>query len=172
MKNKLITASMVFMLLVPLVFGACGSNQEGFAIYLTKENIPVDKISIMSHVEIADSPLISLKDIKSYAWDKQEIELTPEAFQRIRALKVPTNGTIFIVCLNKQITYPGALWTPVSSQSYNGITIMVPPFPLNKLPPNTIKIDTGYPSSSFFQGNDLRFNAEIKDALSKAGKLK
>jgi hypothetical protein len=171
MKMKLITASIVFTLLEPFLFGGCGSKLggEGFAIYLTRDNIPPDKIAMQSHVEIADKPLISINDIKSYTWDTHKIELVPEAFQKLKALKVPTTGISFAACVNKSPVYCGAFWTPVSSQSFDGVTIMMPS---NYLEDNVISLQPGYPGLAFFSGKDPRSNPLIKEALEKAGKLK
>jgi hypothetical protein len=172
MNIKLITASLVALLLAPFLFGGCYSvspAQKGFAIYLTRENTPPSQMEILSHIAIAETPLISNDDIVSYIWDTHEIKLTPEAFQKLQPLQVPTTGVSFVVCVDESPVYWGAFWAGYSSQSFTGVTIMVPTLGLAE---NTIEISLGYPSTSFYKGEDPRGETRIKDALQKAGKLK
>lgn len=174
MKKMIITALMVAILLAPFLFGGCGSEEdiptgEGFAIYLTRDNLPVDRMEAQSHIAIAETPVIVSDDIIYYDWEKHEMNLTTEAWGRLNAVKVPMNGTPFLVCVDKNPVYWGAFWTPVSSQSFEGVTIRVPSISLKN---NIVKIELGYPSPSFFRGEDPRANALIKEALQKAGRLK
>ena len=84
-------------------------------------------------------------------------------------LKVPTYGKSFVVCVDKAPVYWGAFWTPISSQSFNGITIWV--FP-QALKDNCIKLELGYPEPAHFKGDDPRSNPVVMESLKKAGKLK
>jgi hypothetical protein len=156
------------MLLIPLAFYSC-TSPEGFAIYLTRDDTPVSEMPALSHVDIADEPIISADDIISYSKNTHEIELTAEAYQRVTELKVPTSGTAFLVCVDKAPIYWGAFWMGFSSQSFDGVTIMVLP-PSQK--ENVIQLELGYPSLSFYQGEDPRSNPEILKSLEEAGKLK
>jgi hypothetical protein len=171
MKMKLITASVVLMLLVPFLFGGCSGNAktEGFAIYLTKYDVSPDKMEMLSHADLADKPLISGDDIIAYYQDTHEIQLTSEAYQRIDAIKVPTTGVSFMVCVDRSPVYRGAFWTPISSQSFDGITIWVKPSLAGE---NRIQISLGYPTTDFHKGGDPRSSPIIIDALKAAGKLK
>ncbi len=172
MKKRLIAVSIVILLLMPFIFNSCNSQnpgQEGFAIYLTRDDIPASQMEALSHVELADEPVISTDDIISYDKDTHEIELTADAYERVQALKIPTSGKSFVVCVDKGPIYWGAFWTPISSQSFDGVTIWVP-----SLSPkgDIIKLELGYPSESFYQGEDPRSNPEIMQSLEQAGKLK
>lgn len=174
MKTTLIVALIVVWLSTLPVFNACSSPEtaqppEGFAIYLTRNDIPVSQMEALSHVDLADEPLISISDIISYNIETHEIELTPEAYERVMGLQVPTSGKSFMVCVDKQPIYWGAFWTPVSSQYFTGVTIWIPLFSQQE---NTIKLELGYPSASFFQGDDPRSNCDIMKSLEQAGKLK
>lgn len=142
---------------------------EGFAIYLTAKNVPVSQMPTLSHVDLAEKPLLSLPDIVSYDWNRHEIKLTSAAIKRLDALQVPTSGTAFVVCVDRQPLYWGAFWVGYSSQSFDGITIMLMP-PLST-EEDTIQIGHGYPSSGYYKGEDPRSDPRIMDSLKKAGKL-
>jgi hypothetical protein len=169
MKKKLLTTSIVFLPLILLALAGCNSQTEGFTIYLTRDDIPVSQMEALSHVEIANTPVISSKDIISYDKETHEIELKADAYERVQALQVPTSGRSFVVCVDKGPIYWGAFWIPISSQSFNGVTILIPAFSQQG---NIITLELGYPSENFFTGEDPRSNSEILTSLEKAGKLK
>ena len=102
------------------------TQNEGFAIYLTKGDIPPSQMEALSHVDIADKPVIGLDDIVSYNSTNHEITLTENGMKNISSLQVPTSGKSFLVCVNKSPIYWGAFWTPISSQSFSGVTIEIP----------------------------------------------
>jgi len=123
----------------------------------------------MSHLELADEPLISVVDIVSYSKSTHEIELTAEAYRRIAALKVPVSGKAFVVCVDGHPVYWGAFWTAISSMSFDGVTIELPIRP----EPHVIQLQLGYPESpELFRGEDPRGNREIVESLKQAGKLR
>ena len=62
----------------------------------------------------------------------------------------------------------GAFWTPISSLSFDGVTIWKP---YSSQGPRVITLELGYPSSSFYGGKDPRNSAEILNSLEQAGKL-
>jgi len=157
------------LLMAVISFYGCKSPEgEGFAIYLPAHDIPVSQMPILSHVDIADQPIISLQDIITYNAQTHELKLTDTAFKRISQLQVPTSGKSFLVCVDKNPVYWGAFWTPMSSQSFDGVTIWKP-YSLSK--PYIITLELGYPSSSFYGGEDPRNKPEIISAFEKAGKL-
>ncbi|APV43470.1 hypothetical protein Dform_00107 [Dehalogenimonas formicexedens] len=161
---------LVAAITVTLALGACtakGPATEGFAIYLTKNDISPAMLPAMNYIGLADAPLISGDDVVSYNAETHEIRLSDQAFIKITQIEVPTAGKSFVVCVDKQIMYVGAFWTPISSQSFDGITIMKP----LTTDPKTITVRLGYPIASFFKGYDQRSNPKIIDALEKAGKL-
>jgi hypothetical protein len=64
-------------LLILAATGSCSSQKgEGFSIYLLARDIPVSQMPVVSHLEIAARPLISTRDIISYAKETHEIKLT------------------------------------------------------------------------------------------------
>lgn len=141
---------------------------EGFAIYLTKEDIPPARMEALSHVDMADKPIISIEDVITYNAQTHEIKLTAGAFERISQLEVPVRGKSFLVCVDKVPIYWGAFWTPISSISFDGVTIWKPLGPKDD---NIITLGLGYPSSSFYGGKDPRNNAKVAESLEQAGKL-
>jgi hypothetical protein len=141
---------------------------EGFAIYLTRDNIPPGNMEILSHVDVAEWPIISIQDIVTYNAQTYEIQLTDEAFNRLAQLDVPVGGKSFLVCIDGTPIYGGAFWTPISSMSFDGITIWKP---LGSQEPKVITLEQGYPSSSFYNGEDPRNNPAILQSLEQSGKL-
>lgn len=141
---------------------------EGFAIYLTRDDIPPEKMEMLSYVEIADQPIISIQDIISYNAQTHEIKLTDQAFERIAKLEVPIRGKSFLVCVDKAPIYWGAFWTPLSSMSFGGVTIWQP-LGIQEL--KFITLERGYPSSSFYTGEDPQNNTTILQSLEQSGKL-
>jgi hypothetical protein len=152
-----------------LISGGCSAaSHEGFAIYLTRGDIPPAHLPALSHIDITDQPVIATNDIVSYNAATHEIALTAETFDRISRLEVPIRGKSFVVCIDRQPVYCGAFWTPISSMSFDGVTIWKP---LGPQEAKTIKLELGYPSSSFYGGADPRNNAGVMESLRQAGKL-
>jgi hypothetical protein len=150
------------------------SNDEGFAIgggfaiYLTKQDIPPAQMEALSHVDIAERPIITISDIITYDAQEHELRLTASAFERISQLDVPTRGKSFIVCIDKAPIYWGAFWVPWSSMSFDGVTIWKP---LTLEEPHVIRLELGYPSSALYIGEDPRSNPVVIESLEQAGKL-
>jgi len=164
----LVTVSVTISCIILLLSGCSVPNHEGFAVYLTREDIPPSQMPILSHIDIVEQPVLSMEDIIAYNAQTHEIKLTADAFARITKLDVPVRGRSFVVCVDRQPLYAGAFWTPISSISYNGVTIWKPLIPRE---PQIIKLELGYPSSSFYGGEDPRANPEIFKSLEQAGKL-
>lgn len=159
----------IVLICILLISSGCSdTNHEGFAIYLTREDIPPARMEALSHVDITDQPVISMKDIITYNAQTHEIKLTANAFERISQLDVPVRGRSFMVCVDRKLIYWGAFWTPLSSMSFDGVTIWKP---LGSQGPEIITLELGYPSSSFYAGEDPRNNPEVLNALKQTGKL-
>jgi hypothetical protein len=161
-----LTAVIVFVLLISN--GCSAPDHEGFAVYLTKGDIFPAQMPALSHIDIAEQPVIAMNDIIAYNAKTHEITLTANAFDRISSLEVPVRGKSFMVCVDRKPIYWGALWTPISSISFDGVTIWKP---LSSAEPKVIKLDLGYPSLTFYGGDDPRNNAEVLKSLEQAGKL-
>jgi len=141
---------------------------EGFAIYLTKQDIPPAQMGDLSHVDIAERPIITISDIITYDAQEHELRLTSSAFERISQLDVPTRGKSFIVCVDEAPIYWGAFWVHWSSLSFDGVTIWKP---LSLEEPHVIRLELGYPSSALYIGEDPRGNPVVIESLEQAGKL-
>jgi len=129
---------------------------------------PGSQMPVVSHLELADEPLISIKDIISYRKETHEIELTATAHERVSKLEVPVNGKVFVVCIDRCPMYWGAFWTPISSISFDGVTILKP-LPSDRY---LIQLQLGYPSPEFFTGTDPRPDPGIVQSLERANKLR
>ena len=148
--------------------GCAASDGEGFAIYLTRDDIPPAQMEALSHVDLADSSFIGMDDIVWYNQQTQVLKLTPDAYERLAKLEVRTSGKSFLVCVDKSPVYWGAFWALFSSQSFAGVTIWQP---LNPSATPIVTIRLGYPASSFSDGEDPRNKPEIIQSFQKAGKL-
>lgn len=140
----------------------------GFAIYLTKDDIPPERVPVLSHIELADRPVISIEDIVSYDPDTYALELTRSAYERVASMGVPVRGLTFMVCVDGGPVYHGAFWTMLSSAMYDGVTIMQP---LNTDAPPFIVFGLGYPSEDYYGGTDPRNDQVIIRSLEAAGKI-
>ena len=161
-------AAHIVVVAIIILSGCTAAKGEGFAIYLTKEDIPPDQMEALSHVDIADQPIISMGDIITYNAQTHELKLTTSAFERISQLDVPVRGESFLVCVDNAPIYWGAFWTPISSMSFGGVSIWKT---LSSQELKVIALELGYPSSSFYSGEDPRNNAKVMKSLEQAGKL-
>jgi len=155
----------IILVLGILVSSICVTSEgEGFAIYLTKQDIPPAQMEALSHVKLADQPIISVEDVITYDAQTHEIKLTDEAFERISQLDVSTGGKSFIVCVDKRPIYWGAFWVPWSCTFFVGVTIWLPPI-LEE--PHVIRLEL----SGLYSGEDPRSNPVVIESLEQAGKL-
>jgi hypothetical protein len=161
-------AALIVVGTILILSGCATAKGDGFAIYLTKADIPPAQMEALSHVDIAEQPIISMEDIITYNAQTHELKLTESAFERISQLEVSLGGKSFVVCVDRGPIYWGAFWSMLSSVSFDGVTILTP-FILEE--PYSITIELGYPSSSFYGGEDPRNNPEVMSALDEAGKL-
>jgi phosphate transport system substrate-binding protein len=144
---------------------------DTFAIYLVDEATSTAELAetVLEDLELKETSIISADDIISYTRESHQIELASAAYGRLLADldRVGTSGRPFVVCVGSQRIYAGAFWTPVSSQSFDGIAIVLLP---NE--EHTIRIQLGYPESlELFRGFDLRADPRILRSLGEAGKL-
>ena len=166
MRNTFILAACILALL------ACQNGhdstpvQASLGVYLTRDNVPPSTLEILSHVEPSAEPLFSIDDITSYTWSTHVLRISDRARHTLDTLSVPVSGKSFCVCINRLPKYCGAFWTPISSMSFAGTTIL-----MQKPMPDSLRIGRGYPTDCDSTMPDPRNNAEVEEALRSAGKL-
>ena len=104
------TLTLILLIMVGAVIMLSGcdtSRGEGFAIYLTREDIPPNEMAALSHVNTTDKPIISVVDIITYNAQTHEMKLTNSAFESISRLEVPVTGKSFVVCIDREPIYWG-----------------------------------------------------------------
>lgn len=157
-----------------LIIAGCAPRKVGgFAIYLVSQDVSALEASKMDldQLSLENEPFISDEDIISYESANHIMELTPVVYRRFQGAfpqPVKADGIPFVVCVGSQRIYLGALWTPASSISYDGVVILQP-FGNNG---TTIQLTLGYPGREAFTGSDPRADPRIIGALEQADKLK
>jgi hypothetical protein len=133
-----------------MLYNAIQVSTEDFGIYLLETN----------------EVIVTGENILSYKKTFHEVVLTEKGANNIEklGLKVPLNGTKFVIKINGKEIYDGWFWSPISSIPCSGIVIET------LIRNNTLKIETGYPSSHF-QGEDPRNNPDVFNYFQAVGKL-
>ena len=141
---------------------------DGFAIYLTRHNVAPSDMEMLSHVEVADQPIVSMDDVLHYDASAHDLTLTFAAYERLATMDVPVSGTSFVACVDGDPIYWGAFWTPVSSLSFDGVTIWKP---LSGEGSPVVQIRMGYPGQMTDEIEDPRNDPAVLAAFQRAGKL-
>jgi hypothetical protein len=142
------------------------SEPSEFSIYLLAQHVAAHQVSPLDVLDLEQEPILSINDIIVYYWETHTIELTASAYERMAELEVPVDGTIFVVCLGRETIYAGAFWPMYSSLIFDGVVIKLP-----LTDDHTMQITLGYPSPSFFTGEDPRSDPMILQSLERVGKL-
>ena len=151
-----------------LMLDRSSKDDGGFAIYLTEADVPPDQMPALNRVEIAERPLLTMDDIITYNAQSHELEITASAYEEVSGLEVPVTGRSFVACVGGEPIYRGAFWISISSISFDGITILQPS---SSQGTRIITLGLGYPSPSFFAGEDTRNDPEVIRSFEDAGKL-
>ena len=151
------------------VYGCLSASEREFAVYLPVQKLSLQQLSgvDLADLELEDTPILSVDDIVTYSRETHEIELAASAYERMRQLEVPVDGIPFVVCVDRDPIYMGAFWPLHSSLSFDGVVIQMP-----VMDEPVIQITLGYPTSSFFAGEDPRSDPRILQALTQADRLK
>ena len=140
-------------------------SPDAFSIYLTAE--PMNGGSVLkadlNKVRVEAAPIIASQDIIAFEQQKNDLTLVPAARKRLIELKVPTDGRAFIICSEGKRLGAGAFWTPLSSASFDGLTILQPFSPEER----SVHFSNSYPNGQS-QIDDLK----VLKALERAGKLR
>jgi len=141
---------------------------SGFALTLTRSEVrpsDVQALGDLAAIKLEDEPFLTRADFTRYDAATHAFTLTPEAEARLLALDLPVSGRAFVVSVDGVRIYTGAFWTPLSSLSYDGVTIMLMEGFGSMDPDGVYTIDLGYPGSGFFEGPDPRSDPRILRAL-------
>jgi phosphate transport system substrate-binding protein len=145
---------------------------DTFAIYLVDWETSTAQLSesALQNLKLEETPILSADDIVAYVWESHQIELTSSAYERLYEFSdsISTSGRPYVVCVGSQRVYAGAFWMPFSSQSFDGVAIVLIPSD-----ERAIRIQLGYPGSpDLFMWLDPRSDPRILRSLEEAGKLK
>lgn len=159
--------------IAPSLASAPPQDAGNFAIYLLECGVPATDLANINLKRCSDRnpPIISTEDILTYTKDTHELELSETAYSRVQQLfgvPIRVTGIPFVACIGEEPIYSGAFWSPLSSLSHDGVTIMQP---LNT-EQRTIQITLGYASPVVYPDSDPRADQRIMEALDTAGKLK
>jgi len=138
---------------------------EEFAIYFLEETIVPSEMLVLSQVQLPENPIISIADVISYSSMTHEIELTPEAYQRIKNMEVPR---AFVVAVASQPVYWGTFWSSWFSRSIENCPVILKPLSEDR---QVIQIDLGYPSWMDYGIDDPRSDLIIMNSLERTDKL-
>ena len=157
----------LFLVLLTSITG-CGNRTQ------TVDTTDSDVSEPESSFSIEDSngkTLIDASDIKSYDWDTHTITLRPGLRDELHTQLAGTlvGGQPFTVIANGKPSYNGSFTTSLSSSSLHSIIINL--FPSPDLKKDQIQISLGYPNEDVYDGDDLRQNEAVKDALKSLGKV-
>jgi hypothetical protein len=147
------------------------TNRDGFAIYLLADPVSVSEMASreIGSLVLQDQPLIRQGDIISYNWERHAIQLTENGIDHLSGYEVPVDGLPFVVTVDGQPIYTGALWPSYSSLSYDRVVID----PLIIDAGQTVRLQLGYPENlELFKDEDPRGDPRIEAALRAAGILK
>ncbi len=168
--SLLVLACLLAFLLAGCAAAAPAKPAEQFAIYLPVAQMSGLEIlkADLSEVMLQAQPLIAADEILSYDPATHDLRLSRDGMQHLADLNVPMNGTAFVACVGKKPIFAGAVWTMLSSQSFEGVTIQVPIVVSDTL----VHLYSGYPSFDDPLPNDPREDPRLLQALEQAGKLR
>lgn len=171
MRIARLSATAVLIALIPM--GCVRSEAGAFSIHLLADDMPATELSTvdLDELELQEQPIVSPNDIITYSRSTHEMELTAEAYARIGqlfTLPAEVRGIPFVVSVGPDRIYAGAFWTPASSISFDGVVILQPFNPDERV----ITIGLGYPSPEAFAGEDPRSAPRILESLEVAGILR
>jgi hypothetical protein len=138
-----------------------GVTAEGFAIYLLADpsmSLGDLRQEDLENLTLAETPLITVKDVKSYSWSDHSFSVTAEALARLEA----AGHRPFVVTVNQQRVYLGTFHSSYSSLYPGGVPI--------------IRVTPAGPDLRFIppmlpESVDLRGDERIRKSLEAAGVL-
>ncbi len=149
---------------------AASQREDGVAIYLPTQAMSGRDIlaADLAKVVLQPEPIVAAKEIVYYSASDHDLVVLPAAIGRVSGLKVPVQGLGFVICDGSKPLVAGAFWTPISSLSFEGLTINVP-FGSEE---TRLHLYRGYPMLDEPMPNDPRNDPRLLDALRRMGKLR
>lgn len=163
----------LILVLCAFVLAGCASEAaepaDEVAIYLPAQPMSGREIlaADLNNLELQPEPLIPASEIVRYSASKHDLTLTLAGMTRLPGFKIPVNGMGFVICVGKKPIAAGAFWTPISSLSFEGLTIQVP----ITRGDTRVHLYSGYPGFDEPLPNDPRDDPRLLNALQRAGKL-
>ncbi|MFC1483558.1 hypothetical protein ACFL6Q_00745 [Candidatus Neomarinimicrobiota bacterium] len=118
---------------------SCNKDQpqdDDLALYLlipdTLNAIEAADLPLDSLV-LADEPILSLGEIRTYDWSDHSFTITSTAYNRMENVlgengsRINLEGIPFILTVNGERIYLGAFWNPISSLPWHCSAITFPP---------------------------------------------
>jgi hypothetical protein len=149
-------------------------KQDTIGIYLFARSIDprvlMRRPGQWKDLPLAHKPIVTDADIIAYDFSKHEMKLEPEALKRLPS--PPVGGIPFVVVVNGERIYLGAITISISSMSFDLPVIMVDRRGLDPTSPaDILLIENGIPPQSSALGEDLRSDVRVRDALANLKKL-
>lgn len=170
------------LFLIILIVSACQNIQtevaptlegEPFELYLVSDKLMTAaelKDYELDELPLTAEPFIRTENIHNFLWEEQMFNLKEQAYKSLLYLmtdNIPLSGLPFVVVSYGERIYAGAFWSPFSSASFDGVTILQPMDPAGM----PLFITLGYPTGDFFTGEDPRYDPRLKEALENADLL-
>ncbi len=174
-------AMRIFVLLFGLLVSACSSLSEetssSFSISLVQPAMSCGEARGLSLPDLdtaGGDPLVTTASLKSYSWEDHAIEVDKDIFLRKWKPLFNVEGRVFLVSVESEPIYAGALIASVSSSSCSLPVIAWPRWDLETEAENAVflELSLGYPTSDYFEGADPRSDARILRALKEVGKMR
>ncbi len=164
---------MLFLLALVLSLCACSpaaQHEQGVAIYLPAQAMSGRDVltADLATLALQPEPVIAADEIVYYSDATHDLVLVAAAIDRLSGLKVPVQGLGFVICDGNKPLVAGAFWTPISSLSFEGLTINVP-FGLKE---TRLHLYSGYPMLDERMSNDPRDDPRLLDAFRRTGQLR
>lgn len=125
----------------------------------------------IENLMLADEPILSLGEIKTYNWSDHSFTITSTAYNRIEnvlgeyATHIDLRGVPFVTTVEEERIYLGAFWNPISSIPWPCSAITFPPLTESPL---ILSIMAPWKDVTPDQRSDPR----IHEALDAAGVLR
>lgn len=163
----------LFVIFISAIVALGQQKPKDFALYLLPEPAnPAQKFRALDIRKLKKpdaAPLISGSGIDHYQKDRHELGLYYAGTRKLNKRALDLAGKPFAVFVGDEPIYAGAFWSPLSSQSYDGVYIdpsdFKGDFPI-------LKLQFGYRTNKFTTGPDPRADKRIFNSFETSGRLR